>query len=378
MNTFLQIHFLTGFSGVLLNRDENGFAKRLPVGGTSRIRVSSQSLKRHWRTADDQWALKMIGAPMSTRSRQIIEEHVLPEVQDIGDDVVIESIRVAMSKVIYGKKGAEKKDRQALLLGKPEIDYLIKIAKEAAAAAVAAVDAKSADAAIEQIINEHKASLKIVSDSAGKISYGLESALFGRMVTSDTQANTDAAIHVAHAFTVAGEEAETDYFTVVDDLESGSGSGGIFETELTSGLFYGYVVVDTRKLIENLGGDKELAGKVVEHLIHLIATVSPGAKLGSTAPYGYADLVLIEAGQRQPRSLANAFRVAIGNSADHDDHLSDAIDALESHLDSIDRVYGQHEKRSMINLAGRKFGGVEALVDLDTLASDAAKIVASA
>ena len=47
---------------------------------------------------------------------------------------------------------------------------------------------------------------------------------------------------------------------------------------------------------------------MVEHLIHLIATVSPGAKLGSTAPYSYADLMLIEIGTRQPRSLANAFR----------------------------------------------------------------------
>lgn len=31
---------------------------------------------------------------------------------------------------------------------------------------------------------------------------GLEATLFGRMVTSDPEANTDAAIHIAHAFTV--------------------------------------------------------------------------------------------------------------------------------------------------------------------------------
>jgi hypothetical protein len=53
----------------------------------------------------------------------------------------------------------------------------------------------------------------------GALNAGLEAALFGRMVTSDPDANTDAAIHVAHAFTVHREEAETDYFTVVDDLE---------------------------------------------------------------------------------------------------------------------------------------------------------------
>ena len=51
--------------------------------------------------------------------------------------------------------------------------------------------------------------------------------LFGRMVTSDPAASTEAAIHVAHAFTVHAEQAETDYFTVVDDLSEGSGAGGI-------------------------------------------------------------------------------------------------------------------------------------------------------
>ena len=57
--------------------------------------------------------------------------------------------------------------------------------------------------------------------------------------------------------------------------------------ELTAGLFYGYVVVDVPGLVSNLTGcdtgtwesaDKDLAGKVVDHLVHLIATVSPGAK----------------------------------------------------------------------------------------------------
>jgi CRISPR system Cascade subunit CasC len=41
----------------------------------------------------------------------------------------------------------------------------------------------------------------------------------------------------------------------VDDLpdESEAGTAGIFETELTSGLFYGYVVVDVPALVANLG-----------------------------------------------------------------------------------------------------------------------------
>jgi len=76
------------------------------------------------------------------------------------------------------------------------------------------------------------------------------------MVTADPAANIDAAIHVAHAFTVHGEEPEYDFFTVVDDLhEEGSGQGAadhLNESELVCGLFDGYVVVDRNTLLGNL------------------------------------------------------------------------------------------------------------------------------
>ena len=61
---FVQIHTLASYPAVLLNRDDAGLAKRLPYGGVSRIRVSSQCLKRHWRMAEDEWSLKAVGLPM--------------------------------------------------------------------------------------------------------------------------------------------------------------------------------------------------------------------------------------------------------------------------------------------------------------------------
>ena len=41
---FLQIHFLTSYAATLLNRDDAGFAKRIPFGGVVRTRISSQCL----------------------------------------------------------------------------------------------------------------------------------------------------------------------------------------------------------------------------------------------------------------------------------------------------------------------------------------------
>jgi CRISPR system Cascade subunit CasC len=342
---FIQIHALVSYSAALLNRDDSGFAKRLPFGGATRTRISSQCLKRHWRVSDDEWALSRIGPEMAVRSRKIPEERILPALEQagVGTPEVRYALVEAMARLLYtpkDKKAPDVRDRQALLIGEVELRYLverlIEIVREAA-------DTKDAVKRLDEWFKRgERNNLKaMLEQRRGALEAGLEAALFGRMVTSDPDANTDAAIHVAHAFTVHREEAETDYFTVVDDLETGTGAGGIFDTEITAGLFYVYVVIDAGKLMENLANDAALAGKVVEHLLHLIAKVSPGAKKGSTAPYAYADLVLIETGARQPRSLANAFRDPARPT------VKDATQRLFEHLLKLDRMYGAKETRRL-------------------------------
>jgi CRISPR system Cascade subunit CasC len=370
---FIQIHTLISYPAVLLNRDDAGMAKRLPYGGVSRTRVSSQSLKRHWRMAQDNWALKNIGAPMALRSRMTVEREIMPKI-DAAPEIKL-AIQIALAQFLFGEKNVDPKKpestekRQALLLGQPEIDFLVRLAIEAAATGEAKAATAFLDAALGK--GDGKKNLAALKDSA-KLSFGLESALFGRMVTSDPTANVDAAIHVAHAFTVHAEESESDYFTVVDDLSGDdAGTAGIFDTELTSGIFYSYVVVDVPALIGNVGGDNELAGHVIEHLVHLIATVTPGAKKGSTAPYGYAELMLVETGTAQPRSLAGAFRSPVAQAGG----VADAGAALARQLGAFDLTYESGETRAALRLAPCDIPGVAAPVSLAALAKFAADAV---
>ena len=198
------------------------------------------------------------------------------------------------------------------------------------------------------------------------------------MVTSDPAANTDAAIHVAHALTVHTLERDLDYMTVVDDLKSqaegeDSGSAGIFDMELTSGLYYGYVVVDIGLLISNLSQDEEIAAKVVEHLVHLIAQVSPGAKKGSTAPYAWAELMLVEAGSRQPRTLANAFRDPVDLRTNR--LLKEAAGGMGTHLASLDAAYGGAEARCQLAVDADAALSEIDQKNLDDLAQWAADVV---
>lgn len=51
MSRFIQLHILTAYPPANLNRDDQGRPKTARMGGYERLRVSSQCLKRTWRTS---------------------------------------------------------------------------------------------------------------------------------------------------------------------------------------------------------------------------------------------------------------------------------------------------------------------------------------
>ena len=380
---FLQIHSLHSYPAALLNRDDSGLAKRMPFGGAVRTRISSQCLKRHWRTTQDEFAIHNIaGSTKAVRSRNIVERQVIAPIRAANgiSEEVLTAVESAFNIGVYGSSGNTERGRQPLLLGLPEVEHLRQRAE--AICAEHPGDAKAAGDAATDLFKGRRGegnNFRALLDST-RLPAGLEGALFGRMVTSDPGANIEAAIHVAHAFTVHREESESDYFSVVDDLQQDdedAGAAHIGDMELTATLVYGYVVVDVPGLVSNLEGcqtedwqsaDRELAAQVVQHLTHLIATVSPGAKLGSTAPYGYAELMLVEAGNRQPRSLANAYRDPARAQ------VSDATERLSGYLSKLDNAYGAKEIRRVMSVEDCDIPGAERL-NLDSLASWAAEAV---
>ena len=358
---FLQLHTLTGYSATLLNRDDIGRAKRLPFGGSDRIRVSSQCLKRHWREEAGEWSLHDLGSGKSTRSRRVFSDVIavrLRQERGLSDDQIVNVLTPIRAAVLGEsiKARQARKDKQAtaaadplaslhteqvIVLGEPEIAFLTAIATE-----LVQTDAEATAKAVETYFKDKdkKANLKALAMGAG-----LDAAIFGRMVTSDLIARTDSAVHVAHSFTVHAEETEPDYFSALDDLvaaEGELGSGHINTSELTSGLFYAYVVVDLGLLVSNLSDDRALAAEVLQRLVHLIATVSPGAKRGATAPYSCAELVLAEAGKQQPRTLANAFM----NPVPKKGAKEHAAAAIGEYLGRYDAMYGAHECRRIATM----------------------------
>lgn len=374
---FIQIHTLHAYPAALLNRDDAGLAKRLPLGNAVRTRISSQCLKRHWRVTEDQFALSRLDVPMAIRSRATLDL-ISKRIEENGISAALaqaaaEALRDAglLDKGGKDKKGEDAlKTGQAVLMGKPEIDYLVTRCTQLAQTSP---DEKSIKVDIIKALKNEKNNVEALKHGSG-----LESALFGRMVTSDILASREASIYVSHSFTVHQAQVENDYFTVVDDLskEAGDlGSAGIFDTELASGLYYGYVVVDIPQLIENLEGisgkdcfadvipieRRELAGRVVQHLLHLIATVSPGAKRGSTAPFDWAKFMLVEAGDWQPRSLASAFHDALPleDKKSSGTIRQRAAARLSEEIAAMDEAYGAPLARRFLALDAMDVPGAE-------------------
>lgn len=350
---FLQIHTLTSYPASLLNRDDAGLAKRIPFGNANRLRVSSQCLKRHWR---EDMTAQLPDVDDGVRTRSFFTRMVVPKAvalgvsQDVAQalaDVMIPLVMKQSDEEKSKKKRDELKGKgldinQPVLFGVREADYLSQILLEASSAADSA-----------KVLKERLESKREKENLlAMKKNAGLTAALFGRMITSDLLSRVDGPVHVAHAFTVHPANTEMDYFSVVDDLanEEETGSAHNNNAELGAGLYYGYVAVDVPLLVSNLTGcetkdwhsqDQALPRRVLETLIGSILQKSPGAKKGSTAPYAWADFLLMEVGRTQPRSLCNAFLEAVPwKDAKRDVRLI-AVERLANYLTNLDRMYGQ-------------------------------------
>ena len=377
MSKFLQFHTLTPYSGVLLNRDDAGFAKTLPFGNAKRTRVSSQCLKYHWRKYEGKHAICKAG-DMAIRSRNTFREKVAEElVEDGYDERLAAAMTGALSGVILSGDTSkndiqdnvqpileaddplsETELPQLVVFGQPEVKEILRIVRESLER-LSEDDynedsvAKTRDAIADAIaVNKVRENLNALGNSMG-----IDAAMHGRMVTSDVLARGNAAVHVAHAITTHEQQREDDYFTAVDDLldeDTGgeeSGSAHLNTKQLTSGLFYNYVVVDVPLLVSNLescerdewtDADLDLTVDVLQRFLHTLATVSPGAKLSSTAPYAKAEFLMVESGDEQPRTLANSFKKAVPLT---DNVTEDSIERLTDYVDRMDGMYATEEER---------------------------------
>jgi len=365
MPRFIQLHLLTSYPPSNLNRDDTGRPKTAVIGDCTRLRISSQSLKRAWRTSDEfiknlsdvkgnligdrtkriglEWIYEKLIADgvndIEARkwTRELMRAYGAPEgEQDDGTDLALYNSQLFHVAPIEKEKLNGFVNLLADYLKGGTKNELIEKAEKAIAARNKSGDKKKGNATLSKAL----ADILLV-----KTETAIDIAMFGRMLASAPSYGFEAAIQVAHAITVHKAAVEDDYFTAVDDLNTGeenSGAAHIGELGFGAGVFYLYICIDRELLQKNLGGDVVLTQNALNAFMQAVTKVSPTGKQNSFASRAYAGFVLAEKGDQQPRSLAQAFLKPVKpNQENGEDTLTRAIKELIKRRDNFNTVYGE-------------------------------------
>lgn len=323
MSRFLQLHLLVEYPISNPNRDDLGRPKSALIGGVERQRISSQALKRairlHPSFRDE------LKGHTGQRTQRMGEE-IIAHLSARGADPTIASEIAKQIVTAFGKLDIARK---------PELARTAQLAFVSPEERKAALDLAERAMAGDEIPKDQQLARLVMRPADGAV----DIAMFGRMLADNADLNRDAAVQVAHAFTVNRVVIEDDFYTAVDDLKEkaeDAGAGFVGEAGFGSGVYYCYICVNRPLLISNLAGDKVLAARGLSSLVKAAAMAVPGGKLNSFANHTRAGFVLAEKGEQQPLNLASAFTIPVTGS----DIMSEATGRLLKLRDDFARCYG--------------------------------------
>ncbi len=331
----IEVHIIQNHAPSNLNRDDSGSPKSAMFGGYRRARISSQCLKRCYRTSQTfRAAVDSIG--MHTTS---MPDEVLRRVSSDGVNLTeVERTNLAKALLAVVKKGEGGGGE-----GGPDSDSTTDQAGQVDKAKAGKEKLKTAqsvfwreleiDALVGAVKDWAKGDKKKEFDAKEALKpVGLnwtgipvDMALFGRMVTSDLMHNVEASSQFAHAISTHEWQREFDLWTRVDDRRDKrldfyrsafgaeekleSGTDGMGDAEFTSACYYSYFNVNFDALVDNLTGkalkhdlddskDREDAKKracdAVAGLIKAAIFERPTGKFNSMASPSLPTLVLVE------------------------------------------------------------------------------------
>jgi len=320
MTQFIQLHVLTSYPPSNLNRDDMGRPKTARMGNAERLRISSQSLKRHWRVSDV--------------FEEALAGHIGTRTKRLGVEVKATLLAAGVKEKVADDTAKKIAQQFAKISSKNPLEtgQLVHISP-AEQHAINALVQKTIES--DEVPGDDELVLLKQENMAVDI------ALFGRMLADKPKFNIEAACQVAHAISVQQVAIEDDYFTAVDDLKNkasddDAGAAHIGETNFAAAVFYQYVCINKDLLLDNLNGDTELAEKALAALTESITTVAPSGKQNSFGSRAFASYVMAEKGSMQPRSLSVAYLRPVNT----DNVLGAAIDNIQLHQQKFDSVYG--------------------------------------
>jgi CRISPR system Cascade subunit CasC len=153
----------------------------------------------------------------------------------------------------------------------------------------------------------------------------------------------DAACQVAHALSTHRANMEFDFYTAVDDLQSReeTGAGMMGVVGFNAATFYRYARIDFDQLVQNLGGDLDLARKTVEGFLRAAAHAVPTGKQNSFAAQNPPSfLMAVTRDDGLSWSMSNAFEKPVYAHGEQS-LLEASVQALDGYWQHLTEFYGE-------------------------------------
>lgn len=333
-----EIHMLKNYPPTNLNRDDTGAPKTCTFGGTTRGRISSQCLKRSWRTSD-LFRAEVGAEKLGVRTRKL-PELVAERLLDLG--VAPEKVEAVKSKIsgFGNKEGKETKGgnttAQMIFFAPQDIEAVAQSVKKA-------LDACKSVKDVEKLKAKDLQAAAVDADNTRPVT--LDIALFGRMVTSDAFRDVEASMQVAHAISTNKISVESDYFTAMDDLLGGGstdekGAGMIGDVDYNASCYYVYASLDTDALhdaLKDAANVDQIIAAALPALLRTMAFTNPSGKQNSFAGHVLPSCVMVECKEKKvPVSLVNAFVEPVQGR----DVVKESVKKLADETDMLSKDFG--------------------------------------
>lgn len=333
----IEIHMLKNYPATNLNRDDSGAPKTCLFGGSTRGRISSQCLKRSWRTSP-LFRNEVGETNLGIRTRKL-PVLIRDKLIELGVDAEYAEAVMPMLTGFGNKEGKENKTgdstAQVMFFSPDDIHTLgmviqYHLSECASVKDVRKLKAKDIQAAISD------ANIRPIS---------LDVALMGRMVTDDSFRNVEASLQVSHAISTNRVALESDFFTAMDDMLSGdsldeSGAAMIGDLDFNSCCYYSFSALDVDALRNNMSYSEDaddIIRKAIPALLRTMAFTNPSGKQNSFAGHVLPSVVYIEIKDvKIPVNLCNAFTVPVYGQ----DVVQESAKKLANEIDMVARNYG--------------------------------------
>jgi len=321
MTTFINIHALQSIPPASLNNDDGGSPKTAIFGGVERVRVSSQAWKFAMRKFfADNYDASYVGCRTSQLPVEF-EAAVRSERPKVDSKLLSKMTRTVLS--VVDKVAEASEDAASVEASKAMVFYSPEQFASLVSQAVSVVDGTNKSF----VVNDVKAAL------VGKNT--VDMALFGRMMIINPDLSIESASSVAHAIGIERYIPQRDSFVAVDD--SSDKVRFLGSQDFMSSVVYRTATIDASLLLNNLDGNKKLAGAAVGAFINAFIRSMPSGKQGAFASRTMPSLVAVTVSDGQPLSLASAFTKSIQT----DDVVNDGAQKMMQALDYYSRNFGE-------------------------------------